>query len=330
MKKLLWVVMGLCFLINQSLAQAPHQGRKDHKPLLSKEAKQELQEFHKKEIYPIKKATHDQFLKSLSQDDIAFLESKRAESKTLHQEAQALRQEMKALRTSGKDRKEIREEMKTAFEPIREKRKAFMESMKPFMERNMEVVKQSMETLKSHRETWKTQKREILKKYLSEEEIAKMEAHRKKKQERHAQHAPKKSAHKKGGKAVKFVLWDGEFKTPRHGKRGRKECKTTQEKGNQSEKLSTTKIDKNITLSNYPNPAITQTTILLTTKEEAKTVKIIINDADGKQVWMKQYAKLNAGEHKIDVNLRKFASGQYFYTVSIGEQSITKTLIVNQ
>lgn len=324
MKKLILVIIGLCWTLNMAWAQGPHRPHKHH-PKLSKEAKEELHQFHKTEIYPVKKAAHDKFLQGLNQEDLAFLDQKRMEEKALHEEIRELKKQGREWRESGKSREEI----KAIFEPHREKRKAFMESMKPFMERHQELVNASMLELKAHKEDWKNQKHAILKKYLSEEEMTKMEAHRKKRGEKRAKHASKHKGDKKAMKAVRFVLWDGEMKKPRACKRGGKNCSKDTEKTSTSAS-SGLETATNIAVQNYPNPAITQTTLLLTLQETAKKVTITIADANGKQVWNKQLNKLDAGEHKIDVNLRKFTNGQYFYTVEVGEQQITKTLVVNK
>ena len=65
-------------------------------------------------------------------------------------------------------------------------------------------------------------------------------------------------------------------------------------------------------------------------KESAKKVKVRITDLEGKQVWKKNYNKMSSGEQKIDVDLRRFANGQYFYSIEVGEEQITKTMVVNK
>lgn len=335
MTKLLLAVIGVCLGSTILFGQGPpHRGGHHHKhhPKLSKEAKAALHKFEKETVYPVKKAAHDQFLAGLNPEDQAFLEQKRGEKEALKSKMQLLRKEMRQKKESGISREAMKAERKALFKPVRDEMKALMESMKPFMERNQALLKSSTSEMHAKRETWRGQKKTILDQYLSDEQKAKMEAHRKERGERR-EDGKRGREHAEGRKirgAVRFVLWDGEMKERRHCKG--KACKTTDSKNNSEESSSLQNISQ-ITafkVSNYPNPALTQTTILLELQDVAKKVKITMTNAQGKQVWSKQYNKLNAGEHKVDVNLHKFTNGQYFYTVEIGEEQITKTLIVNQ
>jgi hypothetical protein len=307
-------------------AQGKHKGHKHH-PKLNKEARAALQEFHKENIYPVKKGAHDQLLASLSQEDQSFLDQKRLEAKALHQEMKSMRQEMKGLRESGKSREEMHAIRKGKFAPLKEKRHAFMESMKPFMEKNKALIQTSMEPMKENREVWKAKKKAILDQHLSAEEKAKMDACKKERGERgHRGRAHGDKGHeqegRKGKGAVRFVLWDGEMRTPKENQN------TGAEKSNGAlENLSQA---NSFTISAYPNPAISQTTILLKLTEESKKVNVSVTNAEGQKVWSKSYNKLTKGEHQIDVNLQKLVSGNYFYTVEIGEKQMTKPFVVNK
>ncbi len=343
MKRLLLMTVGLCLSLCISYAQPGHHGPQHHKhhPKLSKEAKEELHNFHKETIYPVKKAAHDKFRASLSADDIAFLDKKRAEGRALQEEAHQIRKKVKALKKSGMTKDEMRAKMKESFAPMKEKQMAFMKSMKPFMERNKELIQSSLEGLKEQHEDWKKQKMAILDKHLTDEQKEKMELHRKKMAEKRAAHPERAQKHEKHHKmfgAVKFVLWDGEMKTPKACKKGDKECQkdgakansSNSDNGNQSSSVESVEGSVAMNLSNYPNPAMTQTTIIFELGATTKKVSLMITDVQGKQMWKKNYNKLNAGEHKVDVDLRKFANGQYFYTLEANGEQVTKTLIVNQ
>ena len=142
-------------------------------------------------------------------------------------------------------------------------------------------------------------------------------------EQHHADKERKRHEGRKGkGGAVRFVLWDGQMRTPKENQ------KTGAENSNKTiESLSQT---NGFTVSNYPNPAISQTTILLNLTEESKKVNVILTNTEGQKVWSKSYTKLTKGEHQIDVNLQKLVSGNYFYTVEIGEKRITKPFVVNK
>lgn len=331
MKQVILVILVLSLGLSVVFAQGRHKGHKHHHPKLNKEARAALHEFHKETIYPVKKAAHDQLLATLSKEDQAFLAQKRVEEKALHQEMRSMHQEMRELRASDKTREEIHAIRQAKFAPLKEKRSAFMESMKPFMERNKALIQTSMEPMKENRDAWKTKKAAIIAQYLSTEEQANMETCKKERGERghrgghHGHHGAQGAEGGKGrGKgAVRFVLWDGEMKTPKGNEKDNGVERTT----TAIENLPEARI---FTVNTYPNPAISQTTILLDLTEESKKVKVSLSNGKGQQVWSKMYNKLTKGEHKIDVNLQKLASGQYFCTVEIGAERISKPLVVNK
>jgi len=336
MKKILLMTFSLCLIASLSFAQRPQGPHGPHKhkhhPKLSKEAKEELKTFQKEKVYPVKKAAHDKFEAGLSSDDLAFLQTKREEGKALKEEGHKLHKQARALKESGMTREQMQEKRKELFAPMKEKHMAFMKSMKPFMERNKELLKGSLEDVNRHKEAWKTEKKAIMDKHMTTEQKEKMAEHKKKHEEKRAENperAKKHGKHKKHFGAVKFVLWDGEM-------REHKECKKGEKKGDsssakkESSSLESVENTTVMNLSSYPNPAMTQTTIIFELKEATKKVKVVITDAQGKVVWKKNYSKLNAGEHKLDVDLQNFANGQYFYTLEVNGEQLSKTLVVNQ
>ena len=327
MKKILSLGLGLCLMVSAIIAQGPHRHHKH--PKLPSEARAALKQLHQEKIYPVKKAAHDKFLAGLTEGDLAFLEQKRAEGKALRQERKALRQEAKALKDGGSSRMEIREAMQEKMGPVKEKMKAFMQSMKPFMEKHEALIKGSLQEMKAQRPTWKAEKQAILDKYLTAEQKERMEAHKARRaarMERRPESVEGKGDRRKMMHAVKFVLWDGEMK---------KECKNgkdcTSATGNAKSDNNLGSLENTVsTLTNYPNPAISQTTIIFDLGATTKQVVLTITNAQGKQMWKRAYAKLDAGEHKVDVNLKNFASGQYFYTLEVNGEQLSKSLIVNQ
>lgn len=326
MKKIVSMALGLCFMVSVVIAQGPHRHHKH--PKLPAEAKAELKQLHQEKIYPVKKAAHDKFLTGLTEEDLAFLEAKRAEGKVLQKARRALKREAKGMRENGQDREAIRTAMQGKMESLKEQAKAFMESMKPFMEKHQELIKGSLEGMKANRQTWQAEKKAILDKYLTEEQKEKMGAHRARKEarmERHPERAEKGDHRKKMMHAVKFVLWDGEIKKEREHKG---KDTGTAKSDTESNFADVHKVVS--TLSNYPNPAISQTTIIVELATTTKQMLLTITDAQGKQMWKRAYRKLDAGEHKIDVDLKNFANGQYFYTLEISEQQLSKSLIVNK
>ncbi len=320
----------ICVVSTSLLAQPPHKHGHHkhghhHKPKLSKEAKTELKQYHDEKIYPVKKAVHDDFDSKLSAADLSFLKQKRGEAKAMHEEAKAFYSTMKEKKKGGADKEDLMiEGMEFKLEMMK-KKKAFGESMKPFMERNKDLIKTSMEQLKEKHETWKKEKHAIITKHATPEQKEKMEKHRKEYKDKcdkqGEKYAKKKAEHKADHEkhaAIKFVLWDGEKR------------EMPEDKDIHSNRLGDIEKPAGIDISNYPNPAINQTTIIITTKEAVKNAVLTITDAQGKQVFKKQFNKLEAGEEQVDISLKKFSAGQYFYTIETGETQLTKTLVVNK
>ncbi len=339
MKKILIISIIISLSMNLLFAQSSEKGPRHHHkhhPKLSKEAKAELETLNKEKIYPVKKGAHDKFITGLPAEDLAFLETKRAEQKALKEEARAIHKKVRALKDSGMNKEQMREKAKESFAPLKEKRKAFMQSMKPFMERNQERLKSILEPMKEQKEGWKKEKKAIIDKYMTDEERERMEERKKKHEEKRAgnpQRANKKEMHKKHMGTVKFVLWDGEMRKKEDCKKGDRKCnkgKNRKERSSETGTFTETINSSVMNVSNYPNPAMTQTTIIFELKESVKKVKVRITDLEGKQVWKKNYNKMSSGEQKIDVDLRRFSSGQYFYSIEVGAEQITKTMVVNK
>ncbi len=199
------------------------QGRHEHKgkTKLSPEAKTALKEFHKNEVYPAKKALHDNFMGQLSAEDLAFVTAKRQESAALQAKSKAIHEKLRADKKAGKE-----VDRAAAMAPVREERKALVNSMRPFLEAQQGALDVAMKSLKANEETWRAKKKAIIEQHTTAEEQAKMKERRAKTKDR-----VKKGAKEHGiseedryiMKAARFVLWDGELKEQkaRDGKKKR-------------------------------------------------------------------------------------------------------------
>jgi hypothetical protein len=78
---------------------------------------------------------------------------------------------------------------------------------------------------------------------------------------------------------------------------------------------------------NYPNPTDGLTKVAIESVE-ATNFNLTIIDLTGRVIAMESLGKLDAGRHIHTIDASNFAPGIYFYTVSAGELSITKKLIV--
>ncbi|NVO19138.1 MAG: T9SS type A sorting domain-containing protein [Bacteroidetes bacterium] len=78
---------------------------------------------------------------------------------------------------------------------------------------------------------------------------------------------------------------------------------------------------------NYPNPVSGVTTIDVTMPKAAQVI-VNIHNLTGQQVSSVNYGVQTAGIHKLNIDASKLASGVYFYTVNVGQQNVTKKMVV--
>lgn len=78
---------------------------------------------------------------------------------------------------------------------------------------------------------------------------------------------------------------------------------------------------------NYPNPFNPQTTIGFSLPKGTQ-VKIVVSDVTGKQVNEPVNSYYAAGNHSVSFNAAELASGIYFYTISAGEFTQTRKMLL--
>jgi len=78
---------------------------------------------------------------------------------------------------------------------------------------------------------------------------------------------------------------------------------------------------------NFPNPANGETTVAVTLKD-ATTVSFEVINLMGQKVYDIPAASFGAGIHSFSFDASTLANGVYFYTVTAGEEKITKKMIV--
>jgi hypothetical protein len=79
---------------------------------------------------------------------------------------------------------------------------------------------------------------------------------------------------------------------------------------------------------NYPNPCQGSTTIGVEL-DKTNTVSVEVVNLIGQKVLSVPAKTMGSGIHEIRLDLNSFEAGVYFYTVTVGKQSITKKMIVN-
>ncbi len=80
-------------------------------------------------------------------------------------------------------------------------------------------------------------------------------------------------------------------------------------------------------LQNMPNPATDETMIVVKT-QNAATINLTISNMLGQQIYTDQEVANAAGAYSFRVNVSDFNTGVYFYTVTVGDKSVSKKMIV--
>ena len=80
---------------------------------------------------------------------------------------------------------------------------------------------------------------------------------------------------------------------------------------------------------NVPNP-FNETSQINYTLETAANVSLEITDVAGKVVMRSNEGVKGAGQYNITLNASDFAQGVYYYTLTVGENAITKKMVVNK
>jgi len=84
----------------------------------------------------------------------------------------------------------------------------------------------------------------------------------------------------------------------------------------------------NATVSqNFPNP-FNGTTYFTLSLEKGNNVSLVISTLTGQQVSTKDYGYLTSGLHNLSISSNNLPAGVYFYTVNIGNQKVTRKMIV--
>jgi hypothetical protein len=78
---------------------------------------------------------------------------------------------------------------------------------------------------------------------------------------------------------------------------------------------------------NWPNPC-SQSTLITFQLTNSSSVELTINDLSGKLIFTEKFEECQAGEHNYQLNTIPFAPGTYSYTLAVGEEHITKKMVV--
>ncbi|MBE9481352.1 MAG: T9SS type A sorting domain-containing protein [Bacteroidetes bacterium] len=79
---------------------------------------------------------------------------------------------------------------------------------------------------------------------------------------------------------------------------------------------------------NYPNP-FNNTSIVIVRLEKVSQLSLEVFNLTGQKVYETNNGKVQSGSHTITIDASNLSSGVYFYTVFVGDDKITKKMIVN-
>lgn len=89
------------------------------------------------------------------------------------------------------------------------------------------------------------------------------------------------------------------------------------------------KVGNSATISNFPNPATTETIFVYDLKENANVTLRVLN-AMGQEIAMVVNANQSASLYKYSFNTSDLSNGVYFYQLNVNGQTITKSFVVNK
>lgn len=89
------------------------------------------------------------------------------------------------------------------------------------------------------------------------------------------------------------------------------------------------KIGNKVTISNFPNPATTETIFVYDLKTTA-TVSLRVLNAMGQEIALVANGTQSPSLYKYSFNTSDLSNGVYFYQLNVDGQSVTKSFVVNK
>lgn len=81
-------------------------------------------------------------------------------------------------------------------------------------------------------------------------------------------------------------------------------------------------------LTNYPNPAVNNTTIEYSLEKNSSNVTLVVFDKSGRKVLDSNYGSQTQGTYKVDFSTASLASGTYYYQLNANGHVFTKQMVV--
>ncbi len=86
-------------------------------------------------------------------------------------------------------------------------------------------------------------------------------------------------------------------------------------------------VEKANVSQNFPNPCSAETYITVNLSE-SENLNLEVYSLTGQVIYNWDYGYLSKGSHTLTIDASKFTSGVYFYTINVGEQKVTRKMIV--
>lgn len=238
---------------------------------------------------------------SISAEDQARIAELRTSFADFKAELAALKEE---AQQEDADRQAIWERMKE----LKETMQADREALKELLERYREDIKAAFESISEEREQWAADMQAIKVEYLGEECANRRHGRRGHEGRRGERNHRGGHGHHRGGKkAARFLLLDPA-----------------------GEGLADNPVElPNHTLSVSPNPAVSYTTITYKVVEDAR-ITIFLQDGKGNLLRQVVDGQKQAGTYTVEVDLSRYKTGSYYFTLSDGVQLISEAAIITK
>jgi len=79
---------------------------------------------------------------------------------------------------------------------------------------------------------------------------------------------------------------------------------------------------------NYPNPSSTSTIVNVELPKKKLNLKFEVSNIIGEIVYQEYRQKLNSIQNTFTINVENYTPGIYFYTITVGDESISKKMVV--
>lgn len=253
---------------------------------------------------------------AISAEDQIRIDELRTAITDFKTQMQALKEE---ARQEGADREVIRARMMELKQAMKEN----FEALKELLERYREDIKAAFESISEEREEWAAAMQAIRVDYLGEECANRYRHGRRGHEGRGGRE------HHRGDRRGHHRSDRGHAERRHHGQRGKKAARFLL-LDTSGERLNDTPSELPAhTLAVSPNPATDFTTLTYKVVADARII-ILLQDNKGNVLKRLVDAQTTAGTYTLDVDLSRYRTGSYYFSLSDGVQLISQPTIITK